>query len=104
MGAYIVILDDQGNYHLFAHCQNNSFQGLTVGRSVEAGEAIAVMGMTGNANTEIYATGQGAHVHYEVREGVFSPGASVDPSRWAGIPSDPHTPNIGGMVGAWYMP
>ncbi len=103
-GAYIVIEDDYGNFHIFAHCQENSFYGLQKDDKVVAGQPIAQMGMTGNANTDLYSTGQGAHVHYEVRERNWYPYTTTDPTPWLGLPNDPNTPNIGGIVGSWYMP
>lgn len=71
--------DGYGNYlilrhtdcdTLYAHCSSIA---VCVGDTVEAGETIAVAGMTGRAT--------GIHLHFE----VFVDGESVDPSAYFGI-------------------
>jgi murein DD-endopeptidase MepM/ murein hydrolase activator NlpD len=110
-GYHIRIIDQAGNLHIFAHCDENvarlfvDIQPQTTynnGIPINAGEPIATMGMSGNAKYEAARTdgkgniiGQGPHVHYEVHAGGSTQGALLNPLLWAGIPNE---------VGSWYIP
>ena len=71
------IVDDSGYSHIFAHCKANSLK-VKENQRVTAGQAIAIMGKTGNAAGDR----QAEHVHYEVRN---PKGVAVDPTPWCGM-------------------
>lgn len=77
-GYFVWIVADDGTDHIFAHCKAGSLL-VKAGQRVKAGQAIATMGNTGNANLD----SQGAHVHYEVRKN----GKAIDSTPWDGIPN-----------------
>lgn len=79
-GWYIWIDGDDGYSHLYAHCKEDSFL-VKPGDRVESGEAIAIMGQTGNAQYDE----QGDHVHYQVQD---SYGNIVDPTFACGIKNE----------------
>lgn len=70
---------DAVNYLIFAHCKRLLVQ---VGQKVKTGDAIAVMGNTGNA---ALADPPYAHVHFECRQGLTTRG--LDPTPYAGLPN-----------------
>ena len=57
-GKYVVIKDDSGNYHYYAHLSGFN---CSVGDTVSRGTVIGYSGNTGNST--------GPHLHYEVRSG-----------------------------------
>lgn len=65
-GVYVVIRDEQGNRHYYAHLSGFNVQ---AGQQVRAG---AVIGRTGNSGNST-----GPHLHYEVRG---ADGAQIDPT------------------------
>jgi hypothetical protein len=77
-GWFVWIVAEDGSEHIFAHCKPSSLK-VREGELIRAGQALAVMGKSGNAAFDR----QAEHVHYEVRV----KGRAVDPSRWAGIPN-----------------
>lgn len=68
-GNYVILQHSDGNYTLYAHLDAGSIK-VTAGDSVEQGQVIAKMGSSGNST--------GTHLHFEVREGQNSSGATVD--------------------------
>ena len=69
-GNYIVIQHSDGNYTRYAHLHPDT---ITVqdNESVEQGQVIAKMGSSGNST--------GAHLHFEVMEGILSYSKTVNP-------------------------
>lgn len=67
------------NYLYFCHCSKLL---VRVGQKVRSGDALAVMGNTGNA---ALASPPYAHVHFEVR--ATATGKGLDPTAYAGIPN-----------------
>lgn len=67
------------NYLYFCHCSKLLVQ---AGQKVRSGDALAVMGNTGNA---ALASPPYAHVHFEVR--AIATGKGLDPTHYAGIPN-----------------
>ena len=57
-GKYVVVEDNNGNYHYFAHLSGFNCE---VGQQVGRGQTIAYSGNSGNST--------GPHLHYEVRQG-----------------------------------
>lgn len=70
---------DTVNYLYFCHCEKLLVQ---VGQKVSSGDALAVMGNTGNA---ALASPPYKHCHFEVR--ATAGGAGVDPTAYAGVPN-----------------
>ena len=70
---------DAVNYLYFCHCSKLLVQ---AGQKVRSGDALAVMGNTGNA---ALASPPYAHVHFEVRD--TATGKGLDPTHYAGIPN-----------------
>lgn len=66
-GNYVVVTDDNGHKHYFAHM--NSASRLTVGTKVERGDVVGKIGSTGRST--------GPHLHYEIRgnNGQIDPNA-----------------------------
>lgn len=64
MGNWVVIRDDNNNYHMFMH-QQKLIEDFKVGDKVKAGDQIGYVGNTGNSF--------GAHLHYQIDEGTMSP-------------------------------
>lgn len=81
-GYYVCVRLDAGqtpdavNYLYFCHCARLLVQ---PGQAVASGDALAVMGSTGNA------AGGYAHCHLEVRAGAG--GTGLDPTAYAGCPN-----------------
>jgi murein DD-endopeptidase MepM/ murein hydrolase activator NlpD len=118
-GACVIIKDSADYYHLFAHCEENSIMMVKVGKKVNAGQAIAIMGESGNAGP---GSGQGRHVHYEIRTGVsltvapngmgqmIGGGTSHSPEAWSGVPNAFESSGITNTQGrvvnslSWYDP
>jgi murein DD-endopeptidase MepM/ murein hydrolase activator NlpD len=81
-GNHVLIAHDQkGCYSLYAHCSELL---AIIGASVGAGEAIGLLGSTGNSS--------GPHLHFEIRkmnpdgsysEGTPMPKGRLDPRTWA---------------------
>ena len=74
---------DAVNYLYFCHCKQLL---VKVGDKVKTGDAIAIMGNTGNA---ALANPPFAHCHFEVR--ATATGAGLDPSAYTGHPNTPST-------------
>lgn len=70
---------DTVNYLYFCHCEKLLVQ---VGQKVGSGDALAVMGNTGNA---ALASPPYKHCHFEVR--ATAGGTGVDPTAYAGVPN-----------------
>ena len=70
---------DTVNYLYFCHCSKLL---VHAGQKVRSGDALAVMGNTGNA---ALASPPYAHVHFEVR--ATATGMGLDPTHYAGIPN-----------------
>lgn len=70
---------DPVNYLYFCHCARLL---VKPGQKVKSGDALAVMGNTGNA---ALASPPYAHCHFEVRRTATSSG--LDPTAYAGIPN-----------------
>lgn len=70
---------DTVNYLYFCHCKKLLVQ---VGQKVSSGDALAVMGNTGNA---ALASPPYKHCHFEVR--ATAGGTGVDPTAYAGVPN-----------------
>lgn len=70
---------DVVNFLYFCHNEKNL---VSVGQKVKTGDALAIMGNTGNAK---YANPPIKHVHLECR--ATRTGTAVDPSKYAGIPN-----------------
>ncbi|MGN0975677.1 MAG: peptidoglycan DD-metalloendopeptidase family protein [Gemmiger sp.] len=100
---------DAVNYLIFAHCKKLL---VKVGQKVRTGDALAVMGNTGNA---ALADPPFEHVHFECRAGLTTRG--LDPTAYAGIANETGTYNeqgtrtdagVGGVkltvkTGSWYL-
>ena len=84
-GWYVCVELDAGqtpdavNYLYFCHNARNL---VSVGQRVESGDALAVMGSTGNASL---ASPPFAHCHFEVR--ATAAGAGLDPTAYTGHPN-----------------
>ena len=84
-GWYVCVKLDDGqtpdrvNYLYFCHCERLLAQ---TGQRVKTGDALAVMGNTGNA---ALASPPYAHCHFEVR--AFPGGRGLDPTAYAGVPN-----------------
>lgn len=74
---------DTVNYLYFCHNAQNL---VKVGQTVKSGDALAVMGNTGNA---AQANPPFKHCHFEVR--ATSTGRGVDPTAYTGHPNQPGT-------------
>lgn len=70
---------DTVNYLYFCHCEKLLVQ---VGQKVSSGDALAVMGNTGNA---ALASPPYKHCHLEVR--ATAGGTGIDPTAYAGVPN-----------------
>ena len=70
---------DAVNYLYFCHNARNL---VSVGQRVKSGDALAVMGSTGNASL---ASPPFAHCHFEVR--ATTTGAGLDPTAYTGHPN-----------------
>lgn len=70
---------DSVNFLYFCHCAKLL---VRVGQKVRSGDALAVMGNTGNA---ALASPPYAHCHFEVR--ATATGKGLDPTHYAGIPN-----------------
>lgn len=77
-GNYIQIKDSQGNFHMFAHCQD---QHVSKGQQVKPGDVIGTVGNTGNS--------YGAHLHYEIDPpdnfGAVKSGPHLNPNTYSGM-------------------
>lgn len=71
-GNHVVVQDENGYNHLFAHLNQRS--NLAVGDTVSANDMIGNVGTTGRST--------GNHLHYEVRKG-FDKYSSVNPNDYA---------------------
>ena len=71
---------DAVNFLYFCHNSKNLVQ---VGQKVKSGDALAIMGNTGNA---AQAAPPFAHCHFEVR--ATATGKGLDPTAYAGIPNE----------------
>lgn len=71
---------DAVNFLYFCHNSKNLVQ---VGQKVKSGDALAIMGNTGNA---AQANPPFAHCHFEVR--ATATGKGLDPTAYAGIPNE----------------
>lgn len=60
-GYCVVLKDSAGNYQIYGHMQSNP--GLTRGSKITSGQVIGKVGSSGN-------TPGGAHLHYEIRNGM----------------------------------
>lgn len=78
---------DPVNYLYFCHCSKLLVQ---VGQKVKTGDALAIMGNTGNA---AQANPPFAHCHFEVRRTATSKG--LDPTHYAGCPNQVGTYTTG---------
>ena len=84
-GWYVCVELDAGqtpdavNYLYFCHNARNL---VSVGQRVKSGDALAVMGSTGNASL---ASPPFAHCHFEVR--ATAAGAGLDPTAYTGHPN-----------------
>lgn len=73
LGGNNIIIDiGNGRYAFYAHCIKGSFGGLKPGDTVRKGQAIALLGNSGNST--------GPHLHFEIFEG------SQDPIWSRGVP------------------
>ena len=76
-GHYVQVKDNQGNYHMFAHCDQQMVQ---VGQQVSPGTVLATVGDTGNS--------YGAHLHYQIdppeNVGAVKDGAHLNPNSYTG--------------------
>lgn len=69
-GNHVIIQHSDGNYTLYGHLYEGSIS-VQAGDRVEQGQVIAKMGSSGSST--------GAHLHFEVREGINSMDYAVDP-------------------------
>lgn len=67
-GQYIILRGDSGVYYYFGHFAQ---QLVSKGQRLAEGQAIGIMGMTGEAT--------GIHTHHEVRPNQPGPGTQIDP-------------------------
>ena len=67
-GNYIIVTDDNGHKHYFAHMSNKST--LKVGERVERGDVVGKIGSTGRST--------GPHLHYEIR----GANGQIDPNQY----------------------
>lgn len=74
-----IIEGSTGHRHTFAHCKANSLL-VKAGAKVMAGQAIATMGKTGNAETDA----QAEHVHYQVDRRTATGWSAIEPTPWCG--------------------
>ena len=76
-GNYVQIEDKKGNYHIFAHCSDNSL--VAKGQSVKPGDIIAKSGNTGHSS--------GPHLHYSItphdNPGATTSGPSINPHTYS---------------------
>lgn len=103
-GAYgntVLIAGDDGYYHRYAHMRNPA--SVSAGQRVEAGQAIGVMGNTGNST--------GPHLHYEVRQAPKDERTLLNPAVILGIANEQGAIKVTGnapvsiaSVGAGGMP
>lgn len=70
---------DAVNYLYFCHCEKLL---VKVGQKVKSGDALAIMGNSGNA---VYNNPPYKHCHLEVR--AASTGRGLDPTAYAGVPN-----------------
>lgn len=84
-GWFVWIVGDDGLNYIYAHCKADSLK-VKEGQTVKAGQAIGIMGNTGNA------AGGWLHVHFEVRKPGGTP---INPAAYAGIKN---------QVGSWPNP
>lgn len=74
---------DEVNFLYFCHCKELL---VKVGQKVKSGDALAIMGNTGNA---VYNVPPYKHCHLEVR--ATSTGRGLDPTAYAGVPNSAGT-------------
>ena len=76
-GKYVQIQDKKGNYHIFAHCSDNSL--VSKGQSIKPGDIIAKSGNTGHSS--------GPHLHYSItppdNPGATTSGPSINPHTYS---------------------
>ena len=76
-GKYVQIQDKKGNYHIFAHCSDNSL--VSKGQSIKPGDIIAKSGNTGHST--------GPHLHYSItppdNPGATTSGPSINPHTYS---------------------
>ena len=77
-GNTVLIAGDDGYYHRYAHMRNPA--SVNIGQRVEAGQAIGVMGNTGNST--------GPHLHYEVRQAPKDESTLLNPANILGIANE----------------
>lgn len=77
-GNTVLIAGDDGYYHRYAHMRNPA--SVSIGQRVEAGQAIGVMGNTGNST--------GPHLHYEVRQAPKDESTLLNPANILGIANE----------------
>lgn len=68
--------------HTFAHCKAGSLL-VKAGQTVQAGQPLATMGKTGNAQT----SAQAEHVHYQVDRRQSGKWVPQNPTPWCGVPN-----------------
>lgn len=76
-GNFVRIKDASGKEHYYAHLASRA---VKRGDYVKVGQAVGIMGKTGNAGLDA----QAEHVHYEVRTGPYESSA-INPASYAGI-------------------
>ena len=76
-GHYVQLVDKSGNYHMFAHCDEQMVQ---EGQQVQPGTILGTIGKTGTA--------YGEHLHYEIdppsNVGAIKGGEHINPNSYTG--------------------
>ena len=76
-GHYVQLVDKSGNYHMFAHCDEQMVQ---EGQQVQPGTILGTIGKTGVAD--------GEHLHYEIdppsNVGAIKEGEHINPNSYTG--------------------
>lgn len=90
-GNHIIIQHSDGNYTLYAHLHAGTIT-VKENESVRQGQVIAKMGSSGNST--------GAHLHFEVREGLNDYSATVNPLEYISA-SNPREVSTGGEFLSW---
>lgn len=76
-GHYVQLVDKSGNYHMFAHCDEQMVQ---EGQQVQPGTILGTIGKTGVAD--------GEHLHYEIdppsNVGAIKGGEHINPNSYTG--------------------
>ena len=71
-GNYVAIIDENGYRHLYAHLNDIA---VATGQMVKMGDKIGSIGNTGNV---VSTTGDGSHLHYEIKLN----GKQIDPTQF----------------------